>query len=170
MTVIRLRVNGVPYPQGSKSAYIRGGRAVLAEGSSKKGQSGHAAWRQAVATAARDYLDENPRPTISQPCSVVMRFRFSPVASDKYRTRHTVKPDLSKLVRATEDALVDGGLLHDDSYIWDMSAEKTYAANEPPGCLITITLNGAQEEDDREALKQAAKAARKGDKQGTLLG
>jgi hypothetical protein len=53
-----LRVYGTPAPQGSKSAFVRGGRAVLVEGKGP-GRQSHATWRQAVATAARDWQEAN---------------------------------------------------------------------------------------------------------------
>lgn len=163
MAVIELDVVGTPYPQGSKSAFIRGGRAIVTEGASKTGRAGHAAWRQAVATATRDYLGEHPREAIDEPIYVTMYFRF-PLTADKYRTRHRTKPDLSKLIRATEDALVDGGLLKDDSCVFRLNASKVYAHEVPPGCHIAIELCGGPELADRELLKEFAKRARQATK------
>ena len=40
---------------------------------------------------------------------------------------HSTKPDLDKLIRSTNDALVQGGLIADDSRIVGMMAEKRYA-------------------------------------------
>jgi len=157
--MIELNVVGTPFPQGSKSAFIRGGRAIVTEGASKTGRAGHAAWRQSVATATRDYLGEHPRPAIDEPIFVAMHFRFA-LTSDRYRSRHRSRPDLSKLIRATEDAMVDGGLLKDDSCIFAMSASKVYAHDEPPGCRIGIELCGDAEAADREILKAQAKRRR----------
>ena len=157
---IELNVVGTPFPQGSKSAFVRGGRAIVTEGSSGPGRAGHAAWRQAVATATRDYLELNPRPAVDEPIHVSMAFRFA-LGSDKYRSRHQTRPDLSKLVRATEDAMVDGGLLKDDSCIFSMVAMKAYAHDEPPGCRISVQLFGDEEAADRERLKEAARLLRK---------
>jgi len=162
---IELSVVGVPYPQGSKSAFVRGGRAVLTEGSSATGRAGHAAWRQAVATATRDYLDLYPRQALDEAIRVTMHFYF-PLTADRYRTRHRTKPDLSKLIRATEDAMVDGGLLRDDSLIYALTASKWYAHDRPPGCVISIDPMGDSEAVDREARKQLAAQARKQTKQG----
>jgi Holliday junction resolvase RusA-like endonuclease len=159
--VIELNVIGTPFPQGSKSAFIRGGKAIVTEGSSKPGRAGHAAWRQAVATATRDYLQEHPRPAIDEPIGVSMDFRFA-LTADKYRVRHRRKPDLSKLIRSTEDAMVDGGLLKDDSCIFRLEASKVYAHHEPPGCRVTVRLYGDIEADDREVLKAEAKQRRSG--------
>lgn len=51
-------------------------------------------------------------------------------------TYHTSKPDTTKLVRSTEDAL-KGVLWADDAQIAVQTASKTYG--EKPGCRITIT-------------------------------
>jgi len=51
---------------------------------------------------------------------------------------HTSKPDLTKLIRSTEDALT-GVILKDDSQVWSRSDKKRYACEgEPEGCWITI--------------------------------
>ena len=83
------------------------------------------------------------------------------VRSDPYRTRHQTKPDLSKLVRATEDALVDGGLIKDDSCVFAMWATKRYATTGPPGCTIAIGLHGEAETSDRAAMKLSQRKARR---------
>lgn len=159
--MIQLNVIGVPYPQGSKSAFIRGGRAIVTEGGSKTGQAGHKAWRQAVATAARDYVQVHQQPALSGAVAVVMNFRFTPVKSDRFRTRHTTKPDLDKLARAVNDALADGGILAGDSIIWALTATKTYADDRPPGCQIAIKDDAALEGLDRTVKKEQARLDRK---------
>jgi len=47
-------------------------------------------------------------------------------------------PDLSKLVRATEDALTDAGLWRDDAQVVEISAMKYWADSRPPGAVIVI--------------------------------
>ena len=55
-------------------------------------------------------------------------------------SHHTCRPDLSKLTRAVEDALVDAGLLRDDSIICVSSQAKRYVRNnENPGCIISLS-------------------------------
>jgi crossover junction endodeoxyribonuclease RusA len=52
---------------------------------------------------------------------------------------HTVRPDGSKLLRSTEDAIVDAGLLRDDSLICCSTFTKRYCAGkEKPGAIITL--------------------------------
>lgn len=160
--MIRLQVAGIPAPQGSKSAFVRGGRAVIVEGSSAKGRAGHAAWRQAVATAARDWLEQHPQSPLSEPARVTLQFRFPLVASDRYRYWHVTSPDLDKLARSVGDALVSAGLLADDRFICELHAEKRYcAAGEVAGCVIEVCALGQAEAAHRVARKSAAVVARR---------
>lgn len=52
---------------------------------------------------------------------------------------HSVRPDGSKCLRSTEDALVDAGLILDDARIAISSHTKRYVqAAEHPGAIISI--------------------------------
>ncbi len=46
-----LTVVGVPQPQGSKTAYVRNGRAVVTEGRTASARENVAEWRRAVSDA-----------------------------------------------------------------------------------------------------------------------
>lgn len=138
---VALRVYGVPMPQGSKTAFIRGGRAVLTDGRNAASRSSHAAWRQAVATAARDHLSAQPWcAPFDEPCVVHVTFLLPrPKSIPKKRRHPDRKPDLDKLNRSVLDALVDGGLLADDARVVELNARKAYAVDgEPTGCRVTI--------------------------------
>jgi Holliday junction resolvase RusA-like endonuclease len=153
-------VVGLPHPQGSKSAFVRGGRAVIVEGSSKSGRDKHAAWRAAVADGARKAL-ANAEPFLG-PTECVMVFYLPLPASDPHRTLHVSAPDLDKLVRSTGDALVNAGLLKDDSLLWLISAKKGYARNgQWTGVHISLADSSDAEASMRETSKAEAKAARK---------
>lgn len=155
-------VIGIPAPQGSKTAVSIGGRARLIEGSSKTGREKHKSWREGVRVAATDWLRENPRPPIDEPVMMMAEFAFPLTASDPYRTRHTVKPDLSKILRSTEDAIVDAGLLRDDSLIFSVTVTKHYTVgDQSPGVVVSIMGYGDREAADRKRLKDAAAARRK---------
>lgn len=142
---VTLRVYGIPIPQGSKTAFVRGGRAVLTDGRSATARAAHASWRQAVATAARDYLTANPatRP-FDSPCSVAATFLLpKPPSSPKKRAYPDARPDLDKLARSCLDALADGGLLVNDSRVVDLFVRKRWAveldgAAATPGAIITV--------------------------------
>ncbi len=154
-------VVGLPHPQGSKSAFIRGGRAVIVEGSSKSGRDKHAQWRAAVCDAARKALETSDGPFIG-PVECVMVFYLPLPASDPHRTLHSSAPDLDKLVRSTGDALVNAGLLKDDSLLWLISAKKGYArSGQWTGVHISLADSSDAEASMRETSKAEAKAARK---------
>jgi Holliday junction resolvase RusA-like endonuclease len=61
----------------------------------------------------------------------------------KFPNRPAVNPDLSKLVRATEDALT-GLVWADDSRVVSCLSEKFWATNDnPPGAFIRVaTIEG----------------------------
>jgi Holliday junction resolvase RusA-like endonuclease len=175
---IRFTVNGVPHPQGNKSAFGYKGKdgkihANVVEGKGP-GRAGIVAWRQAVDTAARTYLNEHPEAsTVREACSLDLAFYFESPKSDPYRTRHTTRPDCDKIQRAVLDALVSGGLLADDSLVWSIHATKTYAGatdRRSPGCDIRITPNGTAEADDRILLRGKLKRRREAEKALNVTG
>jgi len=144
-TTIELRVYGMPAPQGSKAFKgMAGGHAILVE-SSKKVKP----WRQDVKQAVVDA----GHPHISGPVVVDMIFTLpKPKSAPKRRVTYpATRPDLSKLVRSTEDALTDVGLWEDDSRVVRCFAYKVYPgehcyALESPGAVIIVkALDG---EDD----------------------
>jgi Holliday junction resolvase RusA-like endonuclease len=109
---------GHPAPQGSKRHV---GRGVMVE-SSKHVKP----WREAVKNAALDAREEwrtgwfNDHWTpLDGPLVAHMVFTLRKPASapKRRRTWPDRTPDLSKLARATEDALVDAGVIADDARI-----------------------------------------------------
>lgn len=135
---ITLNVYGVPAPQGNKSAFVRGGRAVVVEGRGP-GRQSHAAWRQAVATAARDWQEaQGGVPLLDGPLALWVQFRMPrPPSIPKKRAWPDRKPDLDKLIRSVLDSL-SGVLIVDDARIVTITAVKSYAAEEPPGCRLVV--------------------------------
>lgn len=138
MIPVRLEVFGVPAPQGSKSAYVRGGHANVVE-SKGPGRASHAAWRQAVATAARDWQAEHHQGLIDEPVTVLIDFYLpKPKSTPKKVTHPAKKPDLDKLVRSVLDA-VTGVVLADDSRVVRLVASKRFADEaNPPRAVIQI--------------------------------
>jgi len=125
-----------PAPQGSKR-HVGGGRIIEASKRCKP-------WRLLVQTAAA----ETGYPVITHPVAIKIKFLFARPKSH-YRTNGQLKesapiyhshiPDLSKIMRSTEDAIVDAGLLIDDSRISSAEISKFYCMpDERPGALITI--------------------------------
>ncbi len=149
---IAITAYGQPAPQGSKRHV---GNGVMIE-SSKHVKP----WREAVKTAALDarLIEDWPAkifiPTIDGPVSVRMVFTVRKPASapKRRRTWPDRMPDLSKLIRSTEDALTDAGIWRDDARVVAYSrAAKVFPGEDPealdsPGVRITITpLRGPEE-------------------------
>ena len=136
-----ITVRGSPAPQGSKSFKgIHGGHAVLAE-SSKKVKP----WRQDVKAAGEALMQG--RPPLDGPLVVSMTFTVpKPISAPKTRRTWPMRmPDLSKLVRSTEDALTDAGVWADDARVVRCTAAKVYPGEgedslQSPGCVVRIAL------------------------------
>ena len=136
---IRIEVRGmIPAPQGSKRHV---GNGVMIEDCAKVKP-----WRNLVAEAA---VQAGAYPLMG-PISFDAEFIF-PRPKSHYRTGslsdqlradapylHSVKPDVSKLQRSTEDAL-SGIAFQDDARIAQASLTKRYAdEGELPGAVIVI--------------------------------
>jgi crossover junction endodeoxyribonuclease RusA len=133
---VTFRVEGMEAaPQGSKRHV---GRGIMIE-SCKQVRP----WRNMVAAAAIDA----DAPLIRGPVSMSVEFLFMRPKSHfrangtlkpSAPTVHAVKPDGSKLIRSTEDAL-SKLVFEDDSRIHQGSWLKRYCNNgERPGAIITI--------------------------------
>jgi len=144
---LTINVVGTPAPQGSKRAFVVNGRAVMAENSKKVKP-----WRQDVKAAALEALaalgNRHPYP-LTGPVEVTVTF-YMPRPGYHFRTgqrAHELKPgaptfvdkrpDISKLVRSTEDALTEAGVYRDDAQIAVLTAAMEYA-NGAVGARITI--------------------------------
>lgn len=143
MPDIQITVHGIPAPQGSKKfvGHNRAGRGVLVE-SSKKVKP----WRAAVAAAAAlvrpaapldgplvaDMVFTMPRPKGHYGTgrnAGVLKTRYAEAVPDR-------TPDLSKLVRSTEDALTDAGVWADDARVVAYGRlAKVYTGSPGPDAL-----------------------------------
>lgn len=133
-----INVPGVPAPQGSKSAFIRGGRAVVVEGSSKTGRDAQRAWRTAVTLEAIAVRLESD--AIAGPVDVKVAFTMPrPRSAPKKLHWAAKKPDLDKLLRSTLDGLTDSGIFVDDSQVVQLFATKALSNDGTTGAVITIT-------------------------------
>jgi Holliday junction resolvase RusA-like endonuclease len=126
-------VRGSPAPQGSKKFVgMAGGHARLVEMSKAVRP-----WRQDVKLAAETASNgQNP---IDGPLSVEMIFTMAkPVSAPiRRRTWPMRTPDLSKLARSTEDAMVDAGLITDDARIVEYARLAKVFPGEDPDALIS---------------------------------
>jgi len=135
-----ITVYGQPAPQGSKKGFFnpRINRVQMVE-SSKAVKP----WREAVKSAVFDQMGDAG--VLTGPLAVEMTFTL-PKPKSAPKTRRTWpdrKPDLSKLVRATEDALTDAAAWEDDARVVECRAAKRYPGEGSdalvrPGCLIVI--------------------------------
>lgn len=146
---ITVTAYGLPGPQGSKKHV---GNGVMVESSAKVKP-----WRQDVKHAALDVTGAFPDWTVlTGPLAVAMTFTFARIKSH-YRTgryahllkdtaplQPTVYPDLSKIVRSTEDALT-GVIWKDDAQVVQyVRLGKWYAGVDAPdvlavpGCVIRV--------------------------------
>lgn len=143
MRPIVIVVYGSPAPQGSKKfvGMSKAGRGILAESSSKVKP-----WRQDVRAAALAVRGDAA--TVDGPLAVRMVFTLpKPASAPKRRRSYPCrKPDLSKLVRSTEDALTDAGIWADDARVvnYDRLA-KVFPGEDPealqaPGVRIEIVV------------------------------
>ncbi len=127
--MIQVFVPGIPQPQGSKNAYVRGNRAVLVEANKKL-----PAWRKTV----RDELEAanfSCEP-LEGPVSLQVTFYFPKAKSNK-KDFPWQKPDLDKLLRAINDSATDAGVVKDDSQVVEIIANKYWADKiMPPGAVI----------------------------------
>lgn len=121
------RVEGRPAPQGSKTAYVRGGRAVMVESSKYLPE-----WRSAVMLAAKIALNDSMDVTpFSEPVKLEVSFFIERPAKSKYADYPGGKPDLDHLVRAVGDSLTQAGVLVDDSLIVEIEARKLWTGSTP---------------------------------------
>lgn len=135
---IEFIVVGTPAPQGSKRFLgVHGGKGIMVE-SSKAVKP----WREAVKWAAILRPITNGAIRLRGPVVLDVVFTFPRPKSTKATALHGVKPDLSKLIRSTEDALTDAGLWEDDSRVVTLIASKFYVGHPEamalPGAKISI--------------------------------
>ena len=125
---VEFEVIGVPKPQGSKRAFKdKAGNARMKE----DGGFEFAAWRNAVARAAKDVAGhDDVLAPLDGPLVLLVDFRFPMPKSRPKRDRErgeahkTSAPDLDKLVRTIGDALTASGLIVDDARFVAINATK----------------------------------------------
>lgn len=148
MITLTFSVRGVPVPQGSARAFVRGTRAVMVTRSAALVD-----WRRAIADAAADAMDG--RALIDGPISVSAAFvmaarpasHFLPANSRRpCRTVrldapvwHTSPPDLDKACRALLDAMT-GVVWSDDRQVAVLTARKSWPQElQAPGVTVVVS-------------------------------
>lgn len=127
--MIEITVYGLPAPQGSKR-HVGGGRMIE---SSKKVKP----WREAVKRAALEEIRKRDGwAPMDGPLWVDIVFWMPrPKSISKKRRFPDRTPDLSKLIRSTEDALTDAGVWVDDARVVSCAAKKVYCGGVLPNAL-----------------------------------
>jgi len=118
-------VEGIPVPQGSKTATVINGRAVMFEANKK-----HRGWREHVSSV----IPQLEQPSMN-PVRVELLFYFNRPKTVK-REHMSVKPDIDKLSRSVLDCL-SGRVIKDDSQVIILNARKEYT-DKSPGVLVRV--------------------------------
>jgi Holliday junction resolvase RusA-like endonuclease len=130
-SVLSIVVYGDPAPQGSKKFVgMIAGRGMLVE-SSKRVKP----WRQDVVAAAREVVAGQAPLDGALVVRMVFTLPKPASAPKRKRTWPNKKPDVSKLARSTEDALVTAGAITDDARIVEYSRLAKVFPNEDPEAL-----------------------------------
>jgi crossover junction endodeoxyribonuclease RusA len=131
---MKIRIYGNPAPQGSKTAIVRNGRAIMFEANKRLPE-----WRETVLMGATIARAEQGGLTILGPVTVMMTFHMPRPKSVSRRYPNSA-PDLDKLVRAVGDSLQESEVLANDGQIVTLVAHKVYAENDTyAGVEIEIT-------------------------------
>lgn len=154
-------VAGRPAPQGSKDfkGLSKAGRGILVESSKLV-----LPWRDAVKAAAilsaKEHRPRGFAPLFDAGVGVVLSVRFHFIRPkshygtgrnaarlrDSAPDEHVQTPDLSKLIRSTEDALVDARVMHDDSQVVRFGdGTGKFWSRDFEGATITVTRTDAEE-------------------------
>ena len=138
--VLAFRVTGIPVTQGSMSAFIAGGRAIVTDQKRKTLKPWREAIRSTAVEATGGEANRDWRP-ITGPLKVSLLFALPRPASAPKRTRtwpvKTRSGDIDKLARAVLDAMSEACIYGDDSQVVDLRAIKDF-----PGSAIGMHVPG----------------------------
>ncbi len=138
-------VIGKPQPAGSKRGFVnpKNGRVIITDDAKKSRP-----WKQEVAGEARAQMGGVP---FAGPVVLTLTFfvrrpkghfgtgRNAAVLKPSAPAYPTTRPDLTKYIRAVEDAMSDANVWGDDAQVVDQHAYKRYC--EPGGaerCEVTV--------------------------------
>lgn len=129
-------VKGTPQPKGSSRAFVRNGRAIVTSANPAV-----KTWEETIRFVLQDW----PNAVLTGPVSLVMVFTVVRPASvsAKRRPQPTVKPDLSKLYRAAEDAMT-GIVFVDDAQVVEALVRKQYGDTPGLKCEILWSDGGPE--------------------------
>jgi Holliday junction resolvase RusA-like endonuclease len=148
--VISFTVPGTPAPGGSKKAFVnpRMGRVVVTDDAKN-----NAGWRQRVSVFARQAMEG--RPPLDGPLALVLVFSVrrpkghygtgrngGRLKAQFEDARPISKPDLTKLIRAAEDAMT-GIVWHDDAQVVMQQTSKRYG--DEAGVYVFVDRQGRED-------------------------
>lgn len=166
-------VRGRPAPQGSKRGVAsfkgKGAQREIA-GIRQIEMSPHVKpWREDVKSAAEQAIADTGHVRYLGAVRVRMVFTTDRPGTVSRRKRPwpSVMPDLSKLVRSTEDALTAAGVWKDDALVVEIVTLKVYAGEHPealdvPGVRIRVeamTESEGESDGDSTSSRPAARGA-----------
>ena len=149
--MISFTVPGTPAPGGSKKAFVnpKTGKVVVTDDARN-----NAGWRARVSVFARQAMGS--KPPMEGPLALTLVFsmrrpkghygsgrnatKLKPQFED---ARPTSKPDLTKLIRAAEDAMT-GIIWNDDAQVTMQQAQKRYG--DEAGVYVFVDSQGPQED------------------------
>lgn len=146
MTSISFTVYRKAEPQGSKRAFVVPGkngkkaRAVVVDNNKVVMRSYRTDVRNEAMIAMQAAGIAQPMAGKQVPVEVTMTFTFLQPPSAKKRLYPSVAPDLSKIIRSTEDALI-GTVYSDDSQVVKLTTSKHYGS--PERVEVTVTILGS---------------------------
>lgn len=139
---VQFFVPGKPQPGGSKRGFVtKAGRVAIVEDAKRNKD-----WRAVVSLAASEAM-KGREPfagplrlfiefTLPRPRSHYRTGRYEAVLKPQAPCWHTSKPDSTKLLRSTEDAMT-GIVWRDDAQVAMVLVRKRYADGQP-GAKITV--------------------------------
>lgn len=153
--LLAARVSGIPGPKGSVNAFcVRCASKHLKPAVVVKEQSeGGVAFRKLVARELKTAIGARGPEVFTGPVETRLTFYIerrrvvkAGVAQDAWIPSHQSpvpahrnSGDVEKHVRTVHDALMDAGVLADDSQVWKTTAAKRWATDEnPPGVVIEV--------------------------------
>jgi Holliday junction resolvase RusA-like endonuclease len=141
---IMLTVHGRPAQMGSKTAVVRGGRAIVIDANAKNKLQ----WANAVSTRAAEVMNGSPR--LAGPLHLEVIFFFkrpkghygsgknAGILKATAPDRHTQAPDCDKLLRNLMDALSTAVFI-DDSQVCRITAYRRWADDCGERAEIIVT-------------------------------
>jgi Holliday junction resolvase RusA-like endonuclease len=135
MPALTFVIYGVAQPKGSARAFLpKGSRFPVVTSDNPKVKG----WQQLVAEGASRALS-GAGCLLDGPVALAVRFYLPRPKSLKGSRPHTTRPDCSKLIRSTEDALT-GVVFRDDGQVVQLHVEKEYAGvGESPRAVVIVT-------------------------------